>query len=569
MSVVLVTGATGRVGRHVVTQLREAGVEVRALTRDPGKSGFTGDLRDPKSLVDALDGVEAVFLVWPFGTAEGAGAVLEVVAQRARRVVYLSSAAVRDHEREIERLVGRSGLEWTILRPHAFAANALRWADQVPAGVVRESYGKAAMSPVDERDIAAVAVRALLDDGHHGATHVLTGPESLTQADQARLIGEALGRPVRWHELPPQATRDRLLASGWPPDATDAMLDAQAALVETPGPTTSAVEDVTGTPARTFRDWARDHAHAFREADDLMRAARIHEYGEASVIRYDEVPRPRPGSGEVLIEVAATSFNPSEVGLRLGLLDGVLPVTLPHTLGWDVSGRVVETGAGVTEFAPGDQVIGLVDGAAAEYTVASASALARAPETIPLEAAAAVPVAGLTAWQAVFEHARVTAGQRVLVNGAGGGIGLFAVQLAKRAGATVIATASPRSRDAVRALGADEVVDYTRDPLPGGMDVVLNLAGITPEAAGELAALARPDGVIVTVATPIDSPRATHFVSRNDPGQLAELVALIDAGRLTVEIAESHPLTGLHHIHLRAESGQTRGKIIIIPKGTP
>ncbi|MEU8248148.1 NADP-dependent oxidoreductase [Nonomuraea sp. NPDC048916] len=300
----------------------------------------------------------------------------------------------------------------------------------------------------------------------------------------------------------------------------------------------------------------------------MMRAARIHEYGEASVIRYDEVPRPRPGPGEVLIEVAATSFNPSEVGLRAGLLHGVLPVTLPHTLGWDVSGTVVETGAGVTEFAPGDRVIGLVNGTAAEYTVAPASELARAPETISAQDAAAIPVAGLTAWQAVFEHARVTPGQRVLVNGAGGGIGLFAVQLAKRAGATVIATASPRSRAAVRGLGADEVVDYTASPLPGEMDVVLNLAGITPEAAGQLASLVRPDGVIVTVATPIDSPLATHFVSRNDPGQLAELVALIDAGRLVVEIAESHPLTSLHDIHRRAESGRTRGKIIIIPKGT-
>ncbi|MBB6350805.1 NADP-dependent oxidoreductase [Nonomuraea muscovyensis] len=299
-----------------------------------------------------------------------------------------------------------------------------------------------------------------------------------------------------------------------------------------------------------------------------MRAARIHAYGDASVIRYEEVPRPRPGPGEVLVEVAATSFNPSEVGLRLGLLDGVLPVTLPHTLGWDVSGTVVEAGPEVTALAPGDRVIGLVDGAAADYTVAPAAVLARAPETIPPADAAAVPVAGLTAWQAVFEHARLGPGQTVLVNGAGGGIGMFAVQLAKRAGATVVATASPRSEAAVRRLGADEVVDYTAAPLPGGMDVVLNLAGIPPEAAQRLTGLVRPGGRIVTVATPVDSPQATHFVARNDPAQLRELVALIDAGALTVEIAESHPLTALHDIHRRAESGRTRGKIIIIPRST-
>lgn len=566
MSAVLVTGATGRVGRHVVAQLEEAGTEARSLTRQPHLSGFVGDVREPTSLLPALRGVEGVFLVWPFTTAEGARELLEVIAGQARRIVYLSSAAVRDHEREVESMVEKSGLEWTVLRPHAFAANALQWADQVRAGVVREPYGQAAMSPVDERDIAAVAVRALTGGAHHGATYLLTGPESLTRERQARIIGEALGRPVRWEEAPAGEARERMVASGLPPEVADGILEAQAALARTPGPTTTTVEAVTGRPARTFHAWAADHAPAFRPA--TMRAARIHAYGDASVISYDEIPRPSPGPGEVLVEVAATSFNPSEVGLRLGLLDGVLPVTLPHTLGWDVSGTVAEVGAGVTALRPGDRVIGLVDGAAADYAVAPASMLARAPETIPLADAAAIPVAGLTAWQAVFEHARIAPGTRVLVNGAGGGVGMFAVQLAKRAGATVVATASPRSAAAVRRHGADEVVDYTTNELPGGMDVVLNLAAVAPEAARRLAGLVRPGGRIVTVATPVDSPLATHFVARNDPTQLGELASLVDSGALSVEIAESHPLTSLHDLHRRAESGRTRGKITVIPRST-
>ncbi|MEU7832309.1 NADP-dependent oxidoreductase [Nonomuraea sp. NPDC049129] len=297
-----------------------------------------------------------------------------------------------------------------------------------------------------------------------------------------------------------------------------------------------------------------------------MSAARIHEYGDASVIRYDRIPRPSPGPGEVLVQVAATSFNPSEVGLRAGFLRDLLPVTLPYTLGLDLAGTVVEVGADVQGPAVGDRVIGLVEGAAAEYTVAAASSLVRAPERLPLADAAAIPVAGLTAWQAVHEHARVEPGQRVLINGAGGGVGLFAVQLAKLAGATVIATAGPRSAAAVRRYGADEVVDYTTlsaltsTPLPGGMDVVLNLAAIGPEQAATLATLGE---VIVTIATPIDAPRATHFVARNDPAHLARLVALIDKGELVVEIAETYPLTGLDEVHRRAEAGQTRGKIII------
>ncbi|PZG20345.1 NADPH:quinone reductase [Nonomuraea aridisoli] len=289
-----------------------------------------------------------------------------------------------------------------------------------------------------------------------------------------------------------------------------------------------------------------------------MRAARIHGFGGPSVIRLDEVPTPRPGPGEVLVEVAATSFNPSEVGLRSGLLPEVFRAVLPHTLGWDVSGTVAETGAGVTALAPGDRVHGLVAQAAAEYVVAPADLLARAPETIPLADAAAIPVAALTAWQAVHEHARLGPGQRVLVNGAGGGVGLFAVQFARLAGAYVVATASPRSAAAVSRLGADEVVDYTTTPLPDGMDVVLNLAGVTPEAAGALAGLGRR---IVTIAAPVEG--GTHFVARNDPAQLARIAALIDEGKVRVEVAESHPLAELAEIHRRAEAGDTRGKIIL------
>ncbi|GAA4518427.1 NADP-dependent oxidoreductase [Nonomuraea ferruginea] len=292
----------------------------------------------------------------------------------------------------------------------------------------------------------------------------------------------------------------------------------------------------------------------------LMRAARIHEYGDAGVIRYEAVPRPSPGPGEVLVRMAATSFNPSEVGLRAGYLKDVLDLTLPLTLGWDLAGTVAETGRGVTRWSPGDRVFGLVSGSAAEYAVASETELAAAPEGIPLAHAAAIPVAGLTAWQAVYEEAGIRAGQRVLVNGAGGGIGLFAVQLAKRAGATVTATASPRSREAVARLGPDEIVDYTAEPLPGGMDVVLNLAAVAPADAAALASLG---DLVITVATPVEAPNARHFVSRADPGQLAEMAALIDKGELVVEIAETHPLTASAELHRRAEAGEIRGKIII------
>jgi uncharacterized protein YbjT (DUF2867 family) len=165
-----------------------------------------------------MDGVEAVFLIWPFATAEGMPAVLDVVAQHARRIVYLSSAAVRDHEQQVEPLIEQSGLEWTFLRPHVFAANALRWAGEIRTeSVVRAPYGTAALPPLHERDLATVAVRALIGDGSAGAIHELTGPEALTQSEQVRTIGEVIGRRVRWEETSPETARQQMLTRGWPP----------------------------------------------------------------------------------------------------------------------------------------------------------------------------------------------------------------------------------------------------------------------------------------------------------------------------------------------------------------
>jgi uncharacterized protein YbjT (DUF2867 family) len=277
---ILVTGATGTVGRQVVTQLRERGVPVRAVTRDPVSAGLPagvevvrGDLADPASLEPHLAGADSVFLVWPFTSPElaaGLGArVVELLARHVTRVVYLSAQAAAGRPDSfwatMERLIEDSGVAWTFLRPTGFAANTLMWADQVRGqGVVRWPYGAATRSLVHESDLAAVAVRALAEDRHAGQRYLLTGPEAITQADQVRIIGEVTGRAVRWEELPPEEARRQLLAAWGDPGFVDSALATWAGLVTQPEPVTRTVEEITGAPARTFRQWAADHVSDFR-----------------------------------------------------------------------------------------------------------------------------------------------------------------------------------------------------------------------------------------------------------------------------------------------------------------
>lgn len=284
-NVILVTGATGKVGREVVALLLSGGARVRALVRNPEAAGLPrevevvrGDLAVPATVKAGLDGAESVFLMWPFLTADLAPAVLDVVmlSKHARRIVYLSSLWVRDDVEEqsdpiiqfhadLERLIERSGLEWTFLRASGFARNALGWAPQIRSeSVVRGPYGAAARSPIHERDIAAVAARALAGNGHGGAKLVLTGPQVLTHVEQMHAIGEAIGRRLRWEEIPPQSARTQMLSEGWPLPLVDAVLSGWARLVTEPESVTSTVEDITGAPARTFREWARDHVADFR-----------------------------------------------------------------------------------------------------------------------------------------------------------------------------------------------------------------------------------------------------------------------------------------------------------------
>jgi NADPH:quinone reductase-like Zn-dependent oxidoreductase len=310
-----------------------------------------------------------------------------------------------------------------------------------------------------------------------------------------------------------------------------------------------------------------------------MKAVRYHSYGDSDVLVYEDADRPVAGPGQVVVNVAGAAFNPLDVAIRAGFVQQVFPVAFPQIPGYDVAGVITEVGEGVSGWSAGDAVVAFLPmtapGAAAEHAAVPAETLAAAPRTVELADAAALPSAGLAAWQALFEHADLKAGQSVLVNGAGGAVGGYAVQLARQAGATVTATAGPRSAGRLRSYGADRIVDYTATPLLQAVagrrfDVVLNLVRTSPEETARLAGLTAHGGAFVSTTFPDldDAGRGVRVVSvfvRSDAAQLAGLVARVDAGDLMIDVAERRPLPDLAAVHDEAAAGRLAGKTILIP----
>jgi uncharacterized protein YbjT (DUF2867 family) len=256
------------------------GHKVVAVTRDPSHSGLpseaqvvAGDPSRPETL--ALNGVEAILLA-PRAVGSATAEVLSLAAGHGvRRVVVLSAVTVeypvglprfREHFKSVEADAKASGLEWTFLRSTDYAANTMAWAPQVRSGnVVRGAYGNATTSTVHERDVAAVAVRALVEPGHAGHSYVLTGSESLSQYDKVRLLGEAIGKELTFVEMQPEQVHKAMLAQGLPADVPERLLGSLADYAVQSGPTSDDVEKVLGRPALTFAQWATERAAAFRD----------------------------------------------------------------------------------------------------------------------------------------------------------------------------------------------------------------------------------------------------------------------------------------------------------------
>ncbi len=307
-----------------------------------------------------------------------------------------------------------------------------------------------------------------------------------------------------------------------------------------------------------------------------MKAIHIHGRGGPDHLVYEDAPQPHPGSGEVLVRVHATGVIANELKW-----DETYQTTTgsPRTMpipGRDLSGEVEEVGPGVTPLVKGAQVYGMLgygrDGAEADYTLALPSELAPKPITLDPVQAAAVPLSALTAWQALFDHAQLGAGQTVLIHGGAGGVGVFAVQLARWAGARVIATASASNREFLHELGAKEIIDYTNirfEEVVHGVDLVFDVVG--GETLQRSWQVIKPGGMLVSIVSPPppaavrkeQDVRFAYFIVEPNRDELIQIGELIDAGQLRPIIDMVFPLAQARQAYEQATKGHTRGKIVL------
>ncbi len=302
---------------------------------------------------------------------------------------------------------------------------------------------------------------------------------------------------------------------------------------------------------------------------EMMKAVRLQSYGGPEQLIYEDIPRPHPGEGEVLVRVLAAAITPTEF-TWIGA-DRPVPVVLGHEL----SGIVAAVGPGVSGVAVGEAVYGLTDfardGAQAEYTLARPTEMAAKPRTIDHVHAAEVPISALTAWQALFDHAQLAAGQRVLIHGATGGVGSFAVQLAHRAGAHVIATTSTRNMLLARELGSEDVVNYETlhcEIVVRDVDLVLDTVGGEVQERSWNAL--KPEGMLLSIVSPpsevqaaAHGVRSAFFIVEPNRSQLVEIGRMLDAGTLRPLVEAVYPLAQVRVAYAHAQAGHIRGKVVL------
>ena len=306
---------------------------------------------------------------------------------------------------------------------------------------------------------------------------------------------------------------------------------------------------------------------------DSMKAIRVHEYGGLEVLKLEDAPRPVAKAGEMVVRVNAAGVNPVDAGVRKGWMKGRM--TLPFTPGYDISGIVDSVGDGVKSFKAGDEVFAYLDlargGGYAEFAIVKEPEAAMKPGRVSHVEAAGVPLTALTAWQALFDTAKLERGQTVLIHGGSGGVGTMAVQLAKWKGAKVLATASAENQEYLRGLGADVTIDYKAqrfEEIAKDVDVVLDAVG--GETQARSFSILKKGGVLVSIVGPVAQDKANeagvrgvNILVKPDGQQLSEIAKLIDAGTIKPVVSQELPLAEARRAHELIESKHTRGKIVL------
>ena len=312
-----------------------------------------------------------------------------------------------------------------------------------------------------------------------------------------------------------------------------------------------------------------------QSAQLLMKAAVLHEYGGPEALKYEDAPRPEPKDDEVLVRVIAAGVNPVDTYVRQGMLSKSGSDQRPMIIGYDIAGVVEKAGAKVRTFKSGDAVYAYLPimrgGGYAEFAIAKEGEMSLKPKNIDFEKAAAVPLAATTAWQALVDTAKLEKGQTVLIHGGSGGVGCFAVQIAKARGAKVIATASTANQDLLKQLGVDQPIDYTTtkfEDVVKDVDVILN--GVRGDTLSPSYGVVKKGGIIVSITDEPDAAecakhgiRGSRLVAHPDAKVLEELTKWIEANKITPIVSQTFPLMDVAQAHQQIETHHTRGKIVL------
>jgi NADPH:quinone reductase-like Zn-dependent oxidoreductase len=333
--------------------------------------------------------------------------------------------------------------------------------------------------------------------------------------------------------------------------------------------------------AAVLASWSPVTALIAQSPQPMMKAAVLHEHGGPEVLKYEDVPRPEPKDDEVLVRVVAAGVNPVDTYMREGMRSKGGSLEHPVILGYDIAGVVEKAGAKVKSFKPGDAVYAYLavarGGGYAEFAIAKPEEMSRKPKNIDFEKAAAVPLAATTAWQALVDNAKIEPGQTVLIHGGSGGVGSFAVQIAKARGAKVIATASTANQDLLKQLGVDEPIDYTTtkfEDVVKDVDVVLN--AVRGDTLSRSYGVVKKGGIIVSITDEPDMAecarhgiRCLRMMAHPDAKVLEQLTKLIEANKITPIVSQTFPLANVARAHQQIETHHTRGKIVLKIGSTP